>query len=88
MTVDQSGDMQTLCRKIIKQTILDLGKGRGKDFDEAVDYIGDNLFLTHQKNAGYPDELRDCLTEMVVVSEVERHYIARSVIAFLETEWG
>ena len=80
--------MRTLCRRIIGQTIRDLGKGSGKDFDQACEYINDKLFLTHQKSAGYPDELRDCLQEMVVVSEVERHYIARSVIAFLETEWG
>ncbi len=85
---EQSASMRTLCRRIIRQTIRDLGKGSGKDFDEAVSYIIDKLFLTHQKSAEYPDELRECLCEMVVVSTVERKYISRSVLALLETVWG
>ena len=82
-----SDHMRILCRRIIGQTIHDLGKGQGKDFEQAVEYINDDLFLQHQINAEYPDELRDCLREMVVVSEVERKYISRSVLALLETFW-
>jgi hypothetical protein len=88
MNADQPDHMRTLCRRIILQTIRDLGKGRGKDFSEAVEYINAELFLSHQVSAEYPDELRDCLQEMVVVSEVERKYISRSVLALLETVWG
>jgi hypothetical protein len=86
--VQDNGDMRTLCRKIIHQTIRDLGKGHGKDFHDASDYVYSPLFREHQEKAEYPDEMRDCLLELMVCSQVERNHISRSVLALLETVWG
>jgi len=79
--------VQRLSRKIIHQTINDLTQGAGTDYDSAKTYIESQLFETHRKVAGYPEELLECLRELVITSGARRVILSKEVKVLLKKIW-
>jgi|TARA_R100001480_G_scaffold142781_1_gene140385 hypothetical protein len=66
--------------KVIGQAIKDLVCNHQHDREAAVKYLKSEAFIDHCQMAGYPDELRDALDEMLSLSRPQQKVVAQLVM--------
>ena len=66
--------------KVIGQAIKDLVCNHQHDRESAVKYLKSEAFIDHCQMAGYPDELRDALDEMLSLSRPQQKFVAQLVM--------
>jgi hypothetical protein len=83
---DQSA--KRIARKLIYYTIKDLSSSN-------IDIVAAaEMFLEHEslgevvKAADYPKELRDTMSELVLLSPTERRVESKEILALLKEHWG
>lgn len=78
---------RNIAKAVIKNVIKDLGTGDYIDNMSAKRYIRSPAFTRDLAAAGYPDELRDSLKNLVLLSKAQREISAREIIKHLNRHY-
>ena len=77
-----------LSRAVIRRVIKDLAGPDTIDYKSAVSYVEGAKITADLERAGYPNELRDSLKELVLLSQAERVFLCREITELLDETWG
>ena len=72
-----------LSQAVIRHAIKDLGGADPVQFSIAKKYIESERFSLHVEKTSYPPELLDSLKDLVLLSKVQRKFIANQLLRIL-----